>query len=350
STHRRARGYYLQPGKQVQPGVPKFLHPLPEGAEPNRLTLAKWLVDRRSPTTARSIVNRIWQTYFGEGLVSTAEDLGMQSQPASHPELLDWLAVELMENGWSLKHLHRLIVTSATYQQASHLNETLLSKDPMNRLLARSPRLRVDGEAVRDITLAASGLLNGKVGGPSVFPPAPAFLFEPPSSYGPKNWHENTDADRYRRGLYTFRFRSVPYPMLQVFDTPNGDASCVRRARSNTPLQALVALNEPTFIEASKALALQTLEHGGPTDAERVTYAFRRVVSRKPTLEERAELIRFLGKQRSRIAQGWLSAPDLLLWKDAPEKLPAHVTPAQAAAWTTLARTLFNLDEAITKE
>ena len=263
-------------------------------------------MDRNSPTTARAFVNRIWQAYFGTGLVATSEDLGKQSETPSHPELLDWLAVEFMDRGWSMKAMHRLIVTSATYRQSSHVTPELYQRDPYNRLLARGPRFRVDAEIVRDIALAASGLLNPKVGGPSVFPPAPEFLFVPPASYGPKIWKEETGAERYRRALYTFRYRSVPYPMLQNFDAPNGDSSCVRRARSNTPLQALTTLNEPLFIESAQALALKTLREGGQTDAQRIAYAVRRCLARKPTEQESAEL---LGpartKQKQRFADGW---------------------------------------------
>ena len=244
------RGDFLSPEQQVEPGVPDFLHPLPPGDDPSRLTFARWLVDKRSPTTARAIVNRIWQAYFGIGLVETSDDLGSQSTPASHPELLDWLAVELMDHHWSLKHIHRLIVSSATYRQSSHRDMESQASDPYNRFLARGPRFRVDAEIVRDITLSASGLLDRRVGGPAVCPPAPRFLFEPPASYGPKAWNEATDSDRYRRGLYTFRFRSVLYPMLESFDAVPGNVSCVRRNRSNTPLQALTTLNEPLSIES----------------------------------------------------------------------------------------------------
>jgi hypothetical protein len=214
-THRLDRGNFLAPAEEVSPGVPDFLHSLTvtpgADARATRLDFARWLADRRSPTTARSIVNRIWQSYFGTGLVSTAEDLGTQGEPPSHPELLDWLAVELMDHNWSLKHLHRLIVTSSTYQQASAVTPELLERDPANRLLARGARFRVDAEVVRDIALAASGLLYHKIGGPSVYPPAPEFLFKPPASYGDKTWIVDTGPNRYRRALYTFRFRSVPY-------------------------------------------------------------------------------------------------------------------------------------------
>jgi mono/diheme cytochrome c family protein len=373
------RGDFLRPDKKIAPGVPAFLHSLPANAAPNRLTFAKWLVDRNSPTTARALVNRIWQTYFGTGLVATSEDFGKQSEAPSHPELLDWLAVELMEPSiadfglrnaaskpaprsalripqWSIKHLHRLIVTSATYRQSSVFNPQSAihnpqSVDPLNRLLARAPRLRVEGEIVRDIALAASGLLNPAIGGRSVFPPSPEFLYLPPASYGTKSWKVETGADRYRRALYTFRFRSVPYPMLQTFDTPNGDVSCVRRARSNTPLQALTTLNETLFLEAARALALKTLHEASATDAARLEFAFRRVLARKPTAQELTELLSLLHKQHERFTSGALNPWNLAT--DDPSKsfaLSKGSTMSQLAAWTAVSRVLLNLDEAITKE
>ena len=404
-THLLKRGDFLKPDQTVTPGVPSFLNPLPSsvnGAPANRLSFAKWLVDRRAPTTARSQVNRIWQGYFGTGIVATSEDLGRQSETPSHPELLDWLAVEFMEplmqrdgatgrlstgeshggdtatrrmgdtanekHGiesrtqnpepgtrnslpWSLKHIHRLIVNSATYRQASKVTPAGYAKDPYNRLLARGPRFRVEGEIVRDIALVASGLLNEKTGGPSVFPPSPEFLYLPPTSYGPKIWNEAKGDERYRRALYTFRYRSVPYPMLQTFDAPNGDLACVRRAHSNTPLQALTTLNEPLFMEAARALALKTINEGGPTDAQRLNYAFRRVLSRRPTPRESAELLGLLNRQKQRFVAGELN-PWNLATND-PDKallLPKGATMDQLAAWTALSRVLLNLDEAITKE
>src|SRR5205814_5963747 len=201
----------------------------------------------------------------------------------SHPELLDWLACEFRDESWSIKGLHRLIVNSAVYKQSSRITPELYEKDPYNRLLARGARLRVEGEVVRDVALAASGLLNPKVGGPSVFAPAPAFLFVPPASYGPFTWTEATGADRYRRGLYTFRRRSTPYPALQNFDVPNADFSCVKRSRSNTPLQALTTLNETVFLECARAMAVRILTDGGKSDTDRIAFAFRLCVSRPPT-------------------------------------------------------------------
>ncbi len=345
------RGDFLRPTKAVQPGVPGILHPLPANAEPNRLGLAKWMVARNSPTAARSMVNRIWQAYFGTGLVSTSEDFGVQSELPSHPELLDWLAVEFTDNGYSIKHLHRLIVNSATYRQSSKVTAELLAKDPANRLLARGARFRVEGETVRDIALSVSGLLNPTLGGPPVYPPAPDFLFRPPASYGPKVWKEDKGENRYRRALYTFRFRSVPYPVLTNFDTPNGDASCVRRVRSNTPIQALTTLNETIFLECARGLATKTLAEGGAADKDRIAYAFRRCTGRQPSNRESALLLAFLGKQVEKFSAANAKPWDLAANDPAnPPKLASGVTPAQAAAWTAVARMLLNLDETISKE
>jgi hypothetical protein len=242
-------------------------------------------------------------------------------------------------------------VTSATYRQSSKVTPELLAKDPYNRLLARGARFRVEAEAVRDIGLAASGLLNPKIGGPSVFPPSPDFLYLPPASYGPKVWSEEKDEDRYRRALYTFRYRSVPFPMLQNFDAPNGDISCVRRTRSNTPLQALTALNEPLFIEAARALALMTVKNGGATDTQRLSFAFRRVLARRPSPKETSELVGLLNRQRKRFVSGEVN-PWNLATNDPnkPFKLPGGVKMEDVAAWTAVSRVLLNLDETITKE
>jgi hypothetical protein len=355
-THILNRGDFLKPEGKADPGVPAVLHRLPEKAPANRLTFARWLVDRQSPTTARSLVNRVWQSYFGLGIVASSEDLGTQCDPPTHPELLDWLAVEFMDpsdksTAWSIKHVHRLIVMSNTYRQSSKVTALLASIDPENRLLGRGPRFRVDAEGVRDIALAASGLLNPKIGGRSVFPPLPAFMLLPPVSYGPKQWPEDKGPERYRRALYTFRFRSLPYPTLQAFDAPNGDFACVRRPRSNTPLQALMTLNEPVFVECAQALAMKTMKEGGATDAERVSYAFRRCLSRLPNNVEKGALLHLLAKQKEKFAN-----PDTKPWDLAasdpskPPDLPDGMRPFDAAAWTVVARVLLNLDETITKE
>lgn len=350
-THLLKRGDFLKPGNPVQAGTPAFLHPLPPNADGSRLTLAKWLMDKKSPTTARSFVNRVWQSYFGVGLLEASEDFGTRAELPSHPELLDYLATEFMDSGWQIKRLHRLIMNSATYRQSSRVTPELYARDPFNRLLARGPRFRVEGEIVRDIALTSSGLLNPALGGHSVFPPAPEFLFQPPVSYGPKDWPVSTGPERYRRSLYIFRFRSVPYPLLQTFDAPNGDFSCVRRGRSNTPLQALVSLNETTFMECAQALAHKTLAEGGKTDTDKINFAFRRALSRPPTDSERKELLALLEKQKDYIGNGWVNATELATGKNvAPEKLPQGATPTRLAAYTVVSRVLLNLDETITKE
>ncbi len=349
-THLLTRGDWLKPAQEVTPGVPAILNPLPADAPPTRLSLARWLVDPKAPTTARVFVNRVWQHYFGIGLVATPEDFGLQGEAPSHPELLDWLACEFMEHGWSIKHLQRLIVSSATYQQSSRIEPDLYERDPYNRLLARGPRFRVEGEVVRDIQLAASGLLNPAVGGRSVMPPAPAFLFQPPVSYAPFPWVEEKGSERYRRAVYSYRRRSTPYPLLSTFDTPEGNVSCPRRNRSNTPLQALMTLNETVAIEAAQALARRALEDGGGTDADRTDFLFRRCLSRLPNSAERAEIVQLLDAQITRFASGerdpWLVATNA----SKPTPLPPGATPAQLAAYTLAARVLLNLDETITKE
>jgi hypothetical protein len=265
--------------------------------------------------------------------------------------LLDWLARDLVEQGWSLKKLHRTILTSATYRQQSRITPEMLQKDPYNRLLARASRLRVDGEIVRDIQLSVSGLLNLKMGGRSVFPPAPAFLFQPPASYAPFPWKEETGEDRYRRALYTYRRRSTPYPFLQTFDTPEGNTSCVRRVRSNTPLQALMLLNETVSMESAQAFARKILEEGGASDTERLTYAFKRAVSRAPSEAELKTLEALMAKQKARIADGWLNPSELATGRsNIPENLPKGSNPSQLAAYTAAARVILNLDETYTKE
>jgi hypothetical protein len=294
--------------------------------------------------------------------LETPEDFGLRAPEPSHPQLLDWLAAEFMNPGqrapgektdavpWGIKHIQRLIVNSSTYRQNSRLRPGLYQKDPYNRLLARGPRFRVDAEIVRDLALAASGLLNPKLGGPSITPPAPAFLFQPPASYGPKVWKEETGSDRYRRALYTFRFRSVPYPVLQTFDAPNGDFSCVRRLRSNTPLQALTTLNETLFMECAQALALHTLGQGR-NDRERITYAFRRCVGRAPRTDELKTLSDLLSREEKHLAEGWVDVPTLTTGKSDPiAQLPRGATPVKLGAYTVISRVLLNLDETITKE
>jgi mono/diheme cytochrome c family protein len=350
-THLFKRGDWKRPEALVTPGTPSFLHPFPEDAPRNRLGLAEWLVDRDNPLTARVIVNRVWQQYFGQGLVMTPEDFGTRCEQPSHPELLDWLAVEFREKGWSLKHLHRLIVNSAVYRQSSKVSPQMLEKlqqaDPSNRLLARAPRLRVEAEIIRDIALAASGLLSLKIGGPSVFPPIPegamAVSFRSRSV-----WETSKGEDKYRRGIYTFWKRSVPYPAQSVFDAPNADMACTRRIRSNTPLQALTTLNDEIFMEAAQALALRLWKEGGANDQSKLAYAFRLCTGRTPDEFESNRLLKFLDRQRTRLkgqtaAAVYVSSPDL-------NNLPSNIDLHELAPWTMVARVLLNLDETITRQ
>lgn len=343
------RGDFLSPGEEVTPGAPAFLHAWPDTDEPDRLRLARWLAADESPTTARVIVNRIWQAYFGRGLVTTPEDFGYQSASPSHPQLLDWLATELVANGWSLKHIHRLITGSATYQQSSRITESAVAADPENRWLARGPRFRVDAEIVRDVALHAAGLLDLRVGGPSVYPPAPEFLFQPPASYGPKSWDTSIGGDAHRRSLYVHRFRSVPYPPLETFDAPNGDAACVRRERSNTPLQALVMLNEPQFVEAARAMAARVLRESKPDNAERLTQLHRLCTGRHPSEKEIAVLERLLEQQRTRVAAKEIDVAAVVgAEPDVTRRLTGY-DAGDLAPWVIVARAVLNLDETITK-
>jgi Protein of unknown function (DUF1553) len=346
------RGDWLQPGREVTPGVPAVLNKLPDSAGTDRLAFARWLVSRDAPTTARTKVNRIWQHLFGTGFVESSEDLGVQSEPPSHPELLDWLAVEFMDQGWSVKRLLRLVMTSQTYQQQSAVTPALLAADPQNRLLARGPRLRLDAEIVRDIALATSGLLNPTIGGPSVMTPAPEHLFSPPASYAPFPWVNVQGRSKYRRALYTFRRRSTPYPALQVFDAPVGDVACVRRARSNTPMQALTALNEDLFVEAARALGARMLSEGGGTTESRVRWAFRQVLSREPEADEITPFIVLAARQQKRFVDQTTDPTEVATGQKAasPADLPSGTTVRELATATLIARVLLNTDEAITKQ
>jgi hypothetical protein len=354
------RGDWQKPTTSVLADVPAILNPLPKEAPRNRLGFAQWLVSRDNPLTARVIANRVWMHYFGAGLVTTPEDFGVRSDPPSHPELLDWLADEFaaprlkipgsnaQPTPWSLKHLHRLIVNSATYRQSSRVTADLLERDPYNRLLARGPRVRVDGEAVQDIALKAAGLLSPKVGGPSVFPPLPEGVMS--LAYGPIPWNVSEGDDRYRRAMYTFWKRSVPHPAMLTFDAPAAEQSCVRRVRSNTPLQALTTLNEPTFNQAARWLAWRTLGAAG-ADAERVSWAFRQCLSRRPSSQEAAVLLKLLADARKEFAERPKDAPQFAFADPKnPPPLPAGATATDVAAWSAVTRAILNLDETITKE
>lgn len=326
--------------EKVSPGVPAFLPPLPQGAPANRLTLARWLVSEENPLTARVIMNRHWETLFGRGLVRTSEDFGFQGELPTHPELLDWLALEFMKRGWSQKEMHKLIVTSATYRQSSKVTPELLERDPENLWLARAPRLRLEAEQVRDAALVASGLLSPRLGGPSVFPPQPAGV-STEGAYGALQWQVSGGADKYRRGLYTFAKRTTPYAMTLTFDGPSGEACLPRRDRSNTPLQALTLLNDDVFMDTARALGAWAAAQSGEEEmvAEMV---FRRCLTRAPRPEERNKLVEFYRRQLARFTSGELD-PGEILGEAEPER------GASRAAWTALARVLLNLDEAITK-
>ncbi len=339
-THRHHRGEFLQPKEELQAGVPAFLPQLPPNAPRNRLTFARWLVSPENPLTARVTVNRNWEALFGRGIVRTLEDFGFQGELPSHPELLDWLAVEFMKQGWSVKKLQKLIVMSATYQQSSTVTPELRERDPLNVLLTRGPRVRLEAELVRDGALAASGLLSDKIGGPSVFPPQPPGVTTE-GAYGQLQWKVSEGPDRYRRGLYTFMKRTAPYAMTLTFDGPSGEACLARRDRSNTPLQALTVLNDDVFVQCARVLGRWAAEQKSDLPAT-VHELFRRCLSRPPTNEEKKRLCDFYTAQLERFKKGELKAEDLI----GPEKSDSA---NEQAAWAALARVLLNLDETIMK-
>jgi len=329
------RGEFLSPRDPVSPGVPAVLHPLSRESA-NRLALARWLIDRRNPLVARVTVNRHWQHFFGRGLVRTTDDFGVRGEPPSHPELLDFLATEFMERGWSVKQMHRLIVTSATYRQASAVGPLARAQDPDNILLARGPRTRVDAEMVRDLALGASGLLCTNLGGASVFPPQPAGVTE--LAYGGGGWPTSQGADRFRRGLYTHSKRTSPYAAFGTFDAPSGETCLVRRERSNTPLQALTLLNDSVFVETSQALARRAMVAASET-TDRARLMFRLCLTREPSDTELQDLTAFFESQRSRLAGDSASAA----------AIAGGEVSADLAAWTLVARAITNLDEFISK-
>ena len=346
-THLLIRGVWDRPGIEVQPNTPAFLPPLrsPNG-HADRLSLARWLVSTENPLTARVTVNRMWQELFGRGLVETSEDFGTRGKPPAHRKLLDWLAVGFMDNGWNMKKLHKLLVTSATYRQSSKIRPELEERDPSNQLLARQPRLRLSAELVRDVTLAASGLLNPAIGGKSVRPPLPASVLE--LGFGMNEWifwDESQGADRYRRGLYTFFQRMVPYPQMTTFDAPDSLSSCSRRERSTTPLQALNLLNDPVFFEAAQGLAARVLREKPGSLSDRIEYAFRLCLARKPLPAEKDPLIQYYQQQKEVLERDPQSIEKVF-----PAQGVDGVEPAEAAAWVGLSSVLLNLDEFITRE
>ncbi len=335
----RNRGDYLQPTQPATAGLPNVFAAFLMQQPRNRLEFARWLVSRENPLSARVAMNRQWSAFFGRGLVRTTEDFGFQGELPTHPELLDWLAVEFMDRGWSQKQMHKLIVMSATYRQSARVTPEALEKDPQNRLLARAPRFRLEAELVRDLALRVSGLLSETVGGPSVFPPQlPSITKE--GTYGPLDWTVSRGGDRYRRGLYTFAKRTAPYATFSLFDAPSGESCLARREVSNTPLQSLTLLNDEVFLEAAQALGREALRGEGDETAQ-ARRLFRQILARAPQPEELGRIVSFYRAQLGRIASGELKAEELA--GDGKEDRIRH------AAWTTVARALLNLDETMTK-
>ena len=333
-------GEFLSKGMQVWPGTPAVLPPLPEQKDYSRLDMARWLVSEKNPLTPRVTMNRMWQRYFGRGIVETENNFGTQGSPPTHPDLLDWLAAEFIAQDWSLKAMHRLIATSATYRQSSAHRPEAAKKDPRNDLLARQNRLRVESEIVRDLALSASGLLNPEIGGPSVFPA------QPPGVMIRRTWEESEGPDRYRRGMYTHFWRTSPHPGLMVFDSPDALTMTTKRNRSNTPLQALTLLNDAGFHEFAQGLAQRILrELPDTSNSQRVEHAFRLCLARLPSEQERDRLERLLAVQLDDFETNPEEARDLL-----PLSTPERANVPETAAWTMVSGVLLNLDEFITRE
>jgi hypothetical protein len=344
ATHVHHRGEFLQPKDPVEPQVLSIFPPLAADQPHDRLAFARWLVDPANPLVGRVTMNRQWAAFFGRGIVRTPEDFGYQGDAPTHPELLDWLAVEFVNQGWSMKRMHKLIVMSATYRQSAAVRPESLAIDPENKLLARFPRQRLEGELVRDSVLAAAGLLSPKIGGPSVFPPQPASITAE-GAYGSFPWKVSEGEDRYRRGLYTFMKRTAPYAMFQTFDAPSGEACLARREVTNTPLQALTVLNDAVMLEAAQALGNLAATSGrdpGRDPSQQLTDIFRRCLSRPPTAEETRLLIGFYESQLARLKAGKLDAAKIAGAGDGDA--------TERAAWTLVARAILNLDETIVKE
>jgi hypothetical protein len=344
-THVHIRGNFLDRGERVEPGLPAALHPAPPKAPLNRLTLARWLVADTNPLTARVAVNRLWEELFGVGLVQTSEEFGLQGELPSHPELLDWLATEYVRSGWDIKRLLRLIVTSATYRQGSQVSPELSRRDPFNRLLARGPRLRLSAEAIRDQALFVGGILSTRMYGPPVQPPRPVFGLA--AAFGSStDWQASQGEDRRRRALYTRWRRNAPYPSATTFDAPERTVCNIRRVRTNTPLQALVTLNDPVFVEAAQGLARRIAAQAGSPRAK-VDHAFRLVLTRRPREAEAARLVALYERARRELALTPQKATDLASNPLGP--LPPGADAADLAAWTVVGNVLLNLDETLAR-
>jgi hypothetical protein len=350
-THRLERGDYSAPAEELRPGVPEVLPQLPQDGPANRLALAKWLVQPDHPLTARVAVNRFWQMLFGYGIVKTSEDFGAQGDPPSHPELLDWMATEFVRSGWDVKHMMRTIVTSSTYRMSSRASRELIEQDPENRLLARGPRVRLQAEMIRDSAMAASGLLNGVIGGPSVFPYQPDGIWEDMAFgdvYSMQRYEQSHGKDLYRRTMYTFWKRTAPPPSLVTFDAPDREKCTARRTNTNTPLQALVLMNDPTYVEAARALAQRVIHEAGKDPGNRIRHAFRLVTAREPNQKEMQILRDLAETQEGRYRRNPEAAKQLLGVGESPAD--KKLNPQELAAWATVASVLLNLEEAITKE
>jgi hypothetical protein len=345
-TFKLTRGEYLNPGKKMEPGVPAVLHPLDDSLPKNRLGLAKWIVDPANPLVGRVAVNRWWSSFFGHGLVSSGEDFGTQSAKASHPELLNWLAVEFIEKGWSRKHVHKLIVMSSTFRQSSKLNPELWELDPKNQLYARGPRFRMPAELIRDNGLAISGLLSTKMGGPPVMPHQPENIWRTVGRNGPK-WNAANDEDRFRRGVYVVWRRAAPYPSFVNFDAPDRAACVVDRPRTNTPLQALTLLNDQAFLEMAVALADRvSAEFASGTVKERIIAAMRSCVARTPGEDEIQELMNWYDEEFSRFEKTPGSA-EKFLKPLAQKNRRSDSGSNELAALSMVCNVLLNLDETI---
>jgi mono/diheme cytochrome c family protein len=342
------RGNWLSDaGEVVSPSVPSFLPPLGvKDARPTRLDLARWMVARDNPLVARVFVNRLWKLAFGQGIVKSLDDFGAQGTAPSHPELLDWLASEFVASGWDVKHILKLMVTSATYRQSSATDERMRQIDPYNKWLARQSRFRLDAEMVRDNALAASGLLSLKIGGPSVKPYQPRGYWSH-LNFPVREYEIDHGESQYRRGLYTYWARTYLHPSLLAFDAPTREECTVDRPRSNTPLQALVLLNDPTYVEAARVLARRVLAEGGGDAPSRLRWAYRQALSREPSAQELGILTALLDKHRAEYAADLAAADKLLATGDAPS--PGDADRAELAAWTSVVRVLLNLHETITR-
>ncbi|MEM1085322.1 MAG: DUF1553 domain-containing protein [Verrucomicrobiota bacterium] len=344
-THIHLRGNWMSKGDKVQPGVPAALYPLPDNLTPNRMDLAKWLVDPGNPLTARVVVNRFWEKIFGIGIVATSEEFGSQGDQPSHPELLDWLAIEFVENGWDMKRLLRLLVTSASYRQDSAVSPELTARDPKNRLLARGPRFRLSAEMVRDQSLSVAGLLSDKMHGPPVHPPQPDMGLKAAFGGG-IDWKTSAGEDRYRRGIYTTWRRSNPYPSMAAFDAPNREVCTVRRDRTNTPLQAFVTLNDPVYVEAAQGLARRMAEAAG-SPVERVRHGYRLCFSRDPEPGELDRLMLLHDQAMETFASDPENAKRMATDPIGP--IPKGRDPVELAALSVVGNVLLNLDEMLMK-